>query len=135
MSIEENKAIVRRAFEFFDWGELEAYFEFLAPEYVDHATTRVLSLEQDKQFYTMFFSAFPDCSVTIEDMVAEGDKVAYRITVRGTHKGEFMGIAPTGNKIEMINTAIVKIVDGKFVETRATIDGLRLMQQLGVIPT
>ena len=66
--------------------------------------------------------------------VAEGDKVAIRVTWRGTHKGEFMGIAPTGNKIEMTNTLIFRIAVGKLAENWATIDELRLMQQLGVIP-
>ena len=82
----------------------------------------------------MYFAAFPDASATIEDMVAEGDKVAVRVTWRATHKGEFMGITPTGKQIEMTNTLIFRIADGKLVENWATIDELRLMRQLGVIP-
>ena len=119
MNIEENKALVRHAF---DTG------------YVAHYAIGDFSLEQAKQFETMYFAAFPDAIATIEDILAEGDKVAIRVTWRGTHKGEFMNIAPTGNKIEMTNTIIFRIAVDKLAENWATIDELRLMQQLGVIP-
>ena len=115
--------------------ELDAYFELLSPDYIEHHTTMGdSSLEQIIQGVPTFFTAFPDIHATIEDMLAEGDRVAIRVIWRGTHKGDFMGIAPTGNKIEMTNTAIFRIADGKWAETWATTDDLRLMQQLGVIP-
>jgi steroid delta-isomerase-like uncharacterized protein len=121
-------------YELINRRELAAYFKLLAPGYVEHLTTGDMSLEQIKQLDAIMFAAFPDVTSTIEDMVAEEDKVAFRVTHRGTHKGEFMGIPPTGNKIEMTNTFIIKIATGKVAEGWATIDELRLMQQLGVIP-
>ena len=91
-------------------------------------------MEQLKQTTTMFFNAFPDCTFTVENMVAEGDKVAYQVTIRGTHQGAFMGIPPTGNKLEMRDTSIKRIVNGKFVESWGTMDSLSMMQQLGAMP-
>jgi len=81
------------------------------------------------------FSAFPDLHATIDDMVAEGDKVACRWTLTGTHKGEFMGIPPTNKKVTMWVITIVHIADGKFVEEWERYDTLGLMRQLGLVPT
>ena len=134
MSTEENKVLVHRAFELMSRKELDAFFELLDPRYIAHYPIGDFPLEQAKQFETMYFAAFPGASATIEDMVAEGDKVAVRVTWRATHKGEFMGITPTGKQIEVANTLIFRIADGKLVENWATIDELRLMRQLGVIP-
>ena len=134
MSIEENKALVRRAFELMNRKELDAFFQLLDPAYIAHSPMGDSSLEQAKQGETMYFAAFPDVIATIEDMVAEGDKAAIRVTWRGTHKGEFMSIAPTGNKIEMTNTLIFRIAVDKLAENWATVDELCLMQQLGAIP-
>jgi predicted ester cyclase len=134
MSIKENKALVRRMYELWNRKELDKYLEVFAPGYVEHYPDRDTSLEQVIESGTMFCVAFPDVTSTIEDMVAEGDRVAFRVTHRGTHKGDFMGIAPTGNKIEMTNTAIFRIAGGKCAECWATMDELRLMQQLGAIP-
>ena len=133
MSIEENKALVRRAYELANRRELDAFFELLAPEYVEHLPTGDKSLEQVKQYAGTVFEAFPDIHFTIEDMVAEGDKVAVRVTWRGTHKGVFMDIAPTGNKIDITNANIIKIAAGKWVEFWNVTD-VRLIQQLGDIP-
>ena len=134
MSIEENKALVRRAYALSTLKDMDAFFNFLAPEYVEHLPAGDISLKQLKQGIPAFFTAFPDIHITIEDMVAEGDRVAVLMTSRGTHKGEYMGIPPTGNRIEMRNTCIIRIANGKFVEWWGTLDGLSMMQQLGVIP-
>ena len=133
MSLEENKALVCLAYVLMNRRELEAFFELLDPEYVEHLPTGDISLEQLKQYANTFFEAFPDVSFTIEDMVAEGDKVVVRVTWRGTHKGVFMDIAPTGNKIDITNANIIKISAGKWVEFWNVTD-IRLMQQLGDIP-
>ena len=133
MSIEENKALVHRAYELVNRRELDAFFELLAPEYVEHLPIGDKSLEQVKQYAGTVFGAFPDIHFTIEDMVAEGDKVAVRVTWRGTHKGVFMDITPTGNKIDITNANIIKIAAGKWVEFWNVTD-VRLMQQLGDIP-
>jgi len=134
MSIEENKALVRRVYELSTLKDMAAFFKFLAPEHVEHLLTGDISLKQLKQALPVFFTSFPDLHLTIEDMVADGDTVAVLITQRGIHKGEFMGIPPTGNKIEMRNTCIVRIANGKLAEWWGTLDGLSMMQQLGAIP-
>jgi len=83
----------------------------------------------------MFYEAFPDAQGIVEQMIAEGDRVAVRVTWRGTHMGKWMDIAPTGNKLNITNTAIFRIAEGKLAEIWATTDTLRFMQQLGAIPS
>lgn len=134
MSTEENKAVVRCVYDLCTQKDMAALFEHYDPGYIEHTRNGDKSLEQLKKITSAFFIAFPDCSYTVENMVAEGEKVAYQVTIRGTHKGHFMGIAPTGNKIEMIDTSIKRIIDGKFAESWGTIDSLSMMQQLGMIP-
>ena len=134
MSTEENKALICRIYELLNRGELAAYYKLLAPGYIEHLTDHDMSLEQLKQFEATFFVAFHDVSITIDNMVAEGDKVAVLVTWRGTHKEEFMGIAPSGKKIEMTNANIFRISTGRCVESWNVTD-IRLAQQLGVIPT
>ncbi len=133
MSIKENKALILRFYDLYNKRELEAAYELFAPEYVFHPASN-MSREQVKQLDVMFYAAFPDTVSTIEDIIAEGDKVAFRVNMRGTHTGPFMGIAPTGNKIEMTNTVMGRAAGGKCVESWATMDSLSLMQQLDVIP-
>jgi len=136
MSIEEeNKAVVKRAYEDLNQKGLAAYYELVTPDHIVHLTEGDMSLEQDRQFNTMFYEAFPDAKGTVEQMIAEGDRVAVRVTWRGTHTGKWMDIAPTGNKIDITNTAIFRIADGKLAEIWATTDTLRFMQQIGIIPS
>ena len=135
MSIEENKALVHRFYEYLRENNFNAIYNIVAPDFISHRTTGDISREDLIQGCRMSYDAFPDSTFTIEDMVAEGDRVAWRVTLRGTHLGGYMGINPTGNKIEQTNQAIVKIVDGKWVEAWATMDDLSMMKQLGAIPS
>jgi predicted ester cyclase len=82
----------------------------------------------------MFRAAFPDMEVVTEDLFAEGDRVADRVTVRGTHQGEFNGIPPSGQRIEMEEIHIARIVDGMIVERWTQLDMLGLLQRIGAIP-
>jgi predicted ester cyclase len=134
MSTENNKAIVRYVYELCTRKDVPTLFEQYDPGYIEHTRNGDISLEQLKQSTSMFFTAFPDSSFTVENMVAEGDKVAYQVTIKGTHKGLYMGIAPTGNKIEMRDTSIKRIVNGKLAESWGTLDSLSMMQQLDMIP-
>jgi steroid delta-isomerase-like uncharacterized protein len=134
MSNKENKALIRHSYDLMNQRDLAGYFKLLSPDYIEHLTTGNQSREQIIQGVPVFYAAFPDAHATIDDMVAEGDKVAARVTWRGTHQGNFIGIPPTGKKFEMTNTAIFRIDDGKWAETWATVDNLGLLQQLGVIP-
>jgi steroid delta-isomerase-like uncharacterized protein len=87
-----------------------------------------------KRYAAEVRGAFPDVRVTIEEQVAEGDGVATRYTLGGTHEGELMGIPPTGNRVEITGVAFERLADGKIVESRDNYDALGMMQQLGVIP-
>jgi predicted ester cyclase len=131
---EENKTTVLNAYDLSTKKNTTALYELYDPGYIEHTRNGDISLEQLKQTTSMFFNAFPDCTFTVENMVAEGDKVAYQVTIRGTHQGTFIGIPPTGNKLEMRDTSIKRIINGKFVESWGTIDSLSMMQQLGAIP-
>ena len=139
MSTEENKALVRRMLEAFNKGQescMAALEELCAPDYVYHGPGVFgdMDLARVKQLTTAFLTAFPDAHYTLEDLIAEGDKVAYRYTFRATHQGEFMGIPPTGKQVSWTGIGIDRFKDGKFVETWFNMDMLGLMQQLGAIP-
>ena len=136
MSKEENKAMVRRIFEeVIVKGNLSAVDEIMASNYVYHFPGQdVKGPEGFKEFVKMMRTAFPDLSMTIEDQIAEGDKVATRETMRGTHKGDFMGIAATGKQVTFTGMVIVHFQDGKEVEAWGSPDMLGLFQQLGVVP-
>ena len=140
MSAEENKAVVQRVYEqIFNQGNLDQIEELISPDIVDHEAPPpgmegLEDIEVLRQFVKMSHDAFPDLQFTVEDMIAEGDKVAARYTMRGTHQGEFMGMAPTGNRIEVTGTDIMRCEDGKIAEHWGNFDDLGMMQQLGVIP-
>ena len=135
MSLEVNKSLVRRAYELSTKKDIAALFKLYDPGYIEHMPDGDHTLEQLKRGIPAYFSAFPDLTFTIEDMVAEGDKVAYRVTIKGTHTGgPYMGLAPSGKKILMRNTSIKRIVNGKLAESWGTLDALNMMRQLGLIP-
>ena len=131
MSPEENKAIVRRFVEAYNERKLDLIDDFVAPNYLDH--TNKVGREGLKQLFDVGLIAFPDWHETIEDIIAEGDKVWVRLSYTGTHKGEFMGLAPTGKKITYTGVGIWRIVGGKVVERKTIRDMLDFLQQLGVI--
>ena len=131
MSLEENKAIVRRFIEAYNKRNLDLFDDILAPDYFDH--TSKVGVEGLKQLMNMAFKAFPDFHETIEDIIAEGDKVWARITFTGTHTGEFMGIAPTGKKITTEMVDIFRIVNGKLVEYRDVNNNLDYLKKLGIV--
>jgi steroid delta-isomerase-like uncharacterized protein len=136
MSIEENKANVRRGFEAVNQKKLAVFDELLTPDIVVHtASTTNQGLEAYKQVLSMYMTAFPDLHFTIEDMIADGDTVVVRYTTRGTHQGNFMGIPPTGKQVSVTGMFIDRIVNGKAVEQWINGDDLGLLQQLGVVPT
>jgi steroid delta-isomerase-like uncharacterized protein len=132
MSLEENKAIVRRWIEAYNKRNLDVFDEFIAPDYIDH--TNKVDREGLKQLFNMGFNAFPDWHETIEDIVAEGDKVWVRLTYEGTHTGEFFGVAPTGKKITgMSSIDIYRIANGKLVEYWNVRDSLKFAKQIDAI--
>jgi len=138
MSTEQNKALVRQMVEeMFNRGNIGRADEFLAPDFIEREELppgMPRDREGVKQLTAMLRGAFPDFRATIDDMVAEGDKVVMRMTWRGTHKGEFMGIPPTGKSVSFGVIDIIRIAGGKFVEHWGQMDSMALMQQLGAIP-
>jgi steroid delta-isomerase-like uncharacterized protein len=138
MSVEENKALIRRLYDETNRWNLAAMDDLFAADMIDHNPPPVPGmapgLEGIKQAFRVFLDAHPDGTHTVEDMVAEGDKVVARVTGRGTHTGELMGIPPTGKELVMTGIAIYRIANGKIVERWAEHDLPGLMHQLGVIP-
>jgi predicted ester cyclase len=90
--------------------------------------------EGDKQGLRLYRGAFPGANLTIEDQIAEGDKVVTRWTGRGTHQGELMGVAASGNQVQITGISISRISEGKLAETWTNYDALGMMQQIGAVP-
>lgn len=135
---EQNKALVRRAVEeIWNQGNYAALGEFVASDIVIHATmpeAEISGPEGIKQFYSTLHNAFPDLRFTIEDQIAEGDRVVTRWSARGTHTGDFQGIPPTGMQFRLTGIDIDRIANGKVVECWPNADELGLLQQLGALP-
>ena len=141
MSTEQNKAIVRRWFdEVVSQGNIELVDEICmqcVPSFVviqGVADPPPQGLEGVKGLIGVLRTAFPDLKFTIEGQIAEGDQVATRLTVRGTHLGEFMGIPATGKQMAVSGVSIWRLADGKLVNEWVNWDSLAMMQQLGVVP-
>ncbi len=137
MSIEENKALIRRSLEeIWNKGNHDATDTFYAVDGIDHNAPpgSPPGFGFMKQFHTMVFAAFSDVRVNVKDFIAEGDKVVCRFTASGTHQGEFMGIPPTGKQFTIMEIRIYRVVGGKIVECWGLFDQMGMMQQLGAIP-
>lgn len=137
MSTRENKALVRRyAEEVWNKGNLDVLDEYVASDYVllGNGHDPIRGPEGLKKCVAMIRTAFPDHLLTIEEMIAEADKVVWRWTMRGTHLGSTMGVSPTGNSVTTTGIAIYRLQDAKIVERRGEADMLGLLEQLGVIP-
>ena len=132
---EQNKALVMRYTEELNKRNLEIFNELCAPDYRYHYPSQdpnPLSRDEMIDMMKYFYQAFPDLIWSIEDVIAEGDKVAYRFIGRGTHEGEFRGVPATGNKIEVSGVFFTRIKNGKIVEDREEYDLLGKMMKLGM---
>ena len=136
MSIEDNKNIVRRFFEKGpSGGDLSAADELLAPNFALHTPLpSAPGIQGMNDVITACRAAFEHLNVTVEDMMAENDKVVARFTARGIHKGAFMSLPPTGKSITMTGIEIFRIENGRIAELWAEANLLGLMQQLGILP-
>ena len=138
MSTEQNKALIGRFIEeIFNRGNMSVVEALFAPDFVEHEQLPPgipNNREGVKVLTSMLRSAFPDFKATIDDIVAEGDKVVIRMSWSGTQKGEFMGIPATGKRVSIGVIDIIRIADGKFVEHWGQMDSMGMMQQLGAIP-
>jgi predicted ester cyclase len=125
MSVEENKALVRRA-QGVLWnhtGDLDAVAELFAPDRVEDAKREAANVRR----------GFPDLESTIEDLIAERDKVVAHWRAQATHRGEYMGIPPTGNRVNFTGISIYRMEGGKIAESWGVSDLLGMMQQLGAV--
>ena len=135
---ERNKAVVRRFVEEVQNNKNWAvYDELNDPEFVNLSAPPGVPNDREggKVFLGTFLNAFPDCRFTIDDMIAEGDRVATKKTFTGTHTADFAGIPPTGREVTLQYVDILRLRDGRIVEHWLSMDQLSFMQQLGVIPT
>jgi steroid delta-isomerase-like uncharacterized protein len=137
MSLQENKALVRRLVENVqNQHNLAEIDELYSPNFIDHSGwADAQGIEGVKAFFTMMFTAFPDMHFIIRQQLAEEDQVATHKTFFGTHLGTFMGIPPTGKQVSIESMDILTIREGKITEHWSVGDFLGMMQQLGVIPT
>jgi steroid delta-isomerase-like uncharacterized protein len=133
MKLEQNKALVRgyMANEVLSRGDLAALHRYFSEDVVFNGSRDV---QQHLVRMRALRSAFPDLRATIEDQIAEGDKVVTRVTFRGTHRGEFGGIAPTGKPVEYSGIAIDRIADGRIVEMWHLANAPALLRQIGAPP-
>ena len=131
MSLEKNKALVRGFIEAYNKRKLDLIDDFVSQNYIDHEKN--IGREGLKQLIAMGINAFPDWYETVEDLIAEGDKVWVLLTYTGTHKGEFMGLNPTGKKITSKAVDIYRIVDGKLAEYWNVTDNLNIFKQVGAV--
>ena len=135
---EQNKAIMRRFYEeVFNRGNLTVAEDVFATDFIEHEIFPGMApgLEGFKQMVSAARAAFTDFRVSADDMLAEGDKVAVRYTTSGTHRGGFMGVAPTGKRVTLTGIDINRFTGGKIVEHWGQSDSLGLMQQLGLVPS
>jgi steroid delta-isomerase-like uncharacterized protein len=132
MSIESNKALIRRYFDSWNANDVDALNELIAENAIDHMAYegQPTGLEGYRDFYRTWHSAFPGFRAEIEDMIAEGDRVATRWTFRGRHLGEYDAIAPTGREVSFVAVSIQRIENGLVAEEWYIADTVEFMRQL-----
>ena len=136
MSTEDNKALVRRFYEeVFNQRNLALVDQLFTTNHVFHnPPTTLHGREEFKQLLSVYITAFPDARFTVEEEIAEGERVASRYTFRGTHQGELLGIPPTGKQVTVTGIIINRIVNGQSAEGWLNFDALGMLQQLGALP-
>lgn len=137
MSIEQNKAFVRDLYAtVFNGKNLAAIDDYFAADVTDHSLPpgAPSGIAGVRQTISMFTTTFPDLQITVEDLVAEGDQVAARWTMRATHEGEGMGMPPTGKRVTLPGISILRLASGRACETWAIFDQMSLLRQLGLVP-
>lgn len=133
--LDKNKAIARRFLdELWNRENFIAVDQLLASDYDGHSSTEIQGPDGAKKFVSRLRTAFPDVQFKVVDQVSEGDKVATRWIISGTHKGEFQGMPPSGKRIEMTGITIFRIADGKLIEGWTNEDVLGMLQQIRALP-
>jgi steroid delta-isomerase-like uncharacterized protein len=138
MTIEANKAVMSRFTDFINTASEKLAAELISPDAVFHVPGAPEPLRGPTGYLAvigMMRIGFPDIQWTLDEMIAEGDRVAARFTMRGTHQGTFFGVPPTGKKIAVTAMNFYRLSGGQFIEERGQPDLLALMQQIGAIPS
>jgi predicted ester cyclase len=135
MASSENKTVVQGMLRMMEKGDTTDVWKYFAPDWINHdpSLPPLKGWEGAKQLIFLW-SSFSNRKITIEDSVTEGDRIAIRFRITGTHTGPFMGIAPTGKMIEATGTGIFRVVDGKATDNWVNFDALGLLRQLGAVP-
>jgi steroid delta-isomerase-like uncharacterized protein len=134
----ENESVIRRLYEeFVNEGNEDAFYEIVAEDMKEHEEFPGLTPNREgvKEFFGLMRQAFPDLQFTVEDMLVDGEKVACRFRMKGTHRGEFMGAPPSNSRVEVEGIDIFRVANGQVKEHWGAMDSLNLMQQLGAIPS
>jgi steroid delta-isomerase-like uncharacterized protein len=131
---EENKAIIRRYFEYAGQGNWDKLGELVADGHVYHYNPAFSGAEGQQRLGSSFLTAFPDLRITVEAQIAEGDTVVSRLTGQGTHTGDLMGIPPTGKQATIPFISIMRLADGKVTDEWEIVDEAGLLRQLGLLP-
>lgn len=137
MSLEDNKALFERWFtDVVNANDYSKVDELLAPHYRAHFPGMPEAIDRDghRGMVEFFAAAFPDWEEQIQDVIAEGDRVVLRVTAGGTHEGDFQGIAPTGETVQITGMGIARVENGRIAESWWEFDAIGLMTQLGAIP-
>ena len=133
MTTDDNKALVQRFYdEIINQKNLAALDQFVDPNAVNHTVPSGLP-QGSNQFLSMHLNAFPDVKVTVQDLLADGDKVVALVSINATHQGAFRSLSPTGKPITVMGINIFRIANGKMVEHWGLSDRLGALRQLGVI--
>jgi steroid delta-isomerase-like uncharacterized protein len=133
MSTDENKALYRRFIEeVINRHDLDRLEAFLTPDIIEHTPGMPSGVAGARQFTAAYFTAFPDLQLSIDDLIAEGDRGVARLTATGTHRGVFLGILLTGKRVTIASLDAWRVQDGKCAEHWSQVDMLGLLQQLGV---
>jgi steroid delta-isomerase-like uncharacterized protein len=133
----DHAATVRRFYEMISAGDIDGFGAMLADDFIEHEETPGLAPTKDGvlQFFRMYLAAFPDLRMEPQDVLADGDKVIARVHATGTHEGEFMGMAPTGKRVDVQLIDIIRFSDdGLAREHWGVVDMLAMLQQLGMLP-
>jgi steroid delta-isomerase-like uncharacterized protein len=137
MATQEHEQMVGRWFEAWNAQDVDAAVSLLSTDYVRHDANlpEVVGPSAQRDFLLGVFHAFPDIQIEAQQLIAQGDSVAVRLLVRGTHHGEFLGVPATGRSITIQSVDVFRLADGKIAEQWVLMDALSLMQQIGAIPS
>jgi steroid delta-isomerase-like uncharacterized protein len=132
-TVARNEAMIRAYVDASNRGDTSYLDEYLSPDYVYHGAAGELDAAGFKAFHDLVLAAFPGLTLRIEDMIGSGERVVTRWTLEGVHRGEFQGIAPTGNEVTVTGIIISRFEDGRVVEEWEQADLLGLLRQLGAM--